>query len=283
MKKLFGVLLMTAMMVMTDAQIVVPQASVASEQKTTVGTTDITINYSRPSMRGRTIFGNVVPYGQMWRTGANANTTIEFTDDVVIDGQTLPAGKYAIFTKPEEKGWEIFFYKENDNWGNQVKWDEGKVVAQTKAEVKKIPNDMTMQSFLITIGDITNEAANLNFMWENTWVSTEIQVPTDKKAMASIEKTMKGNAKANEYIGAANYYYNNGKDIKQAKIWMDEGMKMMDNKPYYLLHQQALIYEKAGDKKGAIKLAQESLEAAKKAGDGAYIRMNNQSLAEWMK
>lgn len=259
------------------SQVTAPQASTSSTLQEMIGLTQVEVKYSRPNKNQRTIFGNVVPYGQIWRTGANANTTIEFSDDVIIGGQTLKAGKYAIFTKPEQKQWEVYFYSENDNWGNQVKWDESKVSAKTTAEVNYLP--FSTETFTIAIEDIRMDRGALTFRWENTYVPVEIVVPTDAKTMASIEKTMAGgDAKAQDYISAANYYFQAGKDMKQAKEWIDKGISMMETAPYYFLYSQAAISEKAGDKQAAVQISKKSLEAAEKAGDQAYIRQNEELL-----
>src|SRR5690606_10569362 len=252
-----------------------------SELETTVGLTKIELEYSRPNKNGREVFGNLVPYGKIWRTGANKNTTISFSDDVVIDGQTLKAGKYAIYTKPEKDNWEIYFYTDTENWGNPEKWDDKKVAAKTTAKAHKIP--LEVETFSISIDDLTNDSAKLNFLWDNIYVETKIEFPTDKKVMASIEKTMKGSPTAQDYMSAANYYCTTGKDIQQAKKWIDEGMKMNKDPKFYQLRQQSLIYARAGDKKGAISLAQQSLDAAKKAGNADYIKMNEDSIKEWSK
>ncbi|HLQ99437.1 MAG TPA: DUF2911 domain-containing protein [Sphingobacterium sp.] len=275
MKKIIMTLLCSSILALSYGQVNVPQASTYSELKATIGLTEIEIQYSRPNKKDREIFGNVVPYGKIWRTGANANTTIVFSDDVIIDGQTLEAGKYAIFTKPEKGNWEIYFYSENDNWGNQVQWDEEKVRAKTTAEVQITP--FITETFTISIDDIEMDKGEISFRWDDVYVAAEIEVPTDTKAMTSIEKTMQnGTPKAQDYISAANYFHQTGKDVNQAKEWIDEGIKMMENPPYYFLYSQALIHEKAGNKENALKIANASLEAAKEAADEAYIRQNQE-------
>ncbi|HLV24634.1 MAG TPA: DUF2911 domain-containing protein [Moheibacter sp.] len=281
MKKIFTSLALCTLMLAATAQVQTPQASAPSELETTVGLTKIELEYSRPNKNGREVFGNLVPYGKIWRTGANKNTTISFSDDVVIDGQTLKAGKYAIYTKPEKDNWEIYFYTDTENWGNPEKWDDKKVAAKTTAKAHKIP--LEVETFSISIDDLTNDSAKLNFLWDNIYVETKIEFPTDKKVMASIEKTMKGSPTAQDYMSAANYYFTTGKDIQQAKKWIDEGMKMNKDPKFYQLRQQSLIYARAGDKKGAISLAQQSLDAAKKAGNADYIKMNEDSIKEWSK
>ena len=265
----------------TQAQIVTPQASPSADLEFKVGLTDIEIEYSRPGKRDRVIFGDLVPYGKIWRTGANKNTTISFSDDVIVDGQSIKAGKYAIFTKPEKESWEIYIYSDNENWGVPEKWDDKKVVAKTTAKVFTLPFEI--ETFEISLGDIQNDNAKLGFLWSNVYVEFKIEVPTDKKVMASIDATMKGSPTAQDYMAAANYYFTTDKDIQQAKKWFDEGMKLNKDPKFYQLRQQSLIYAKAGDKKGAISLAEKSLDAAKKAGNADYIKMNEESIKEWSK
>src|SRR5690606_9118470 len=281
MKKSLTFIALIFFTIFSSAQVEIPQASPSADLEFEVGLTDIEIEYSRPNKRDRVIFGDRVPYGKIWRTGANKNTTISFSDDVIIDGQTLKAGKYAIFTKPEKENWEIYFYSETENWGVPEKWDDKKVVAKTTAKANKIP--LEVETLSISIDDLTHDSAKLNFLWDNIYVETKIEVPTDKKVMASIAETMKGNPTPQDYLAAANYYYTTGKDIQQAKKWIDEGMKDNTEPRFWQLRQQSLIYAKAGDIKGAISLAQKSLDAAKQAGNEDYIKMNQDSIKEWSK
>ena len=281
MKKVLTILSLAGLMAFSQAQVTTPAASAPTEMEITVGLTKIELEYSRPNKNDREIFGNLVPYGKIWRTGANKNTTISFSDDVIIDGQTLKAGKYAIYTKPEKESWEIYFYTDTENWGNPEKWEESKIAAKTTAKANKIPLDV--ETFSISIDELTHDSAKLNFLWDNIYVETKIEVPTDKKVMASIAETMKGNPTPQDYLAAANYYYTTGKDIQQAKKWIDEGMKDNKEPRFWQLRQQSLIYAKAGDIKGAISLAQKSLDAAKQAGNEDYIKMSQDSIKEWSK
>lgn len=282
MKKILTLMSVAMFCLVAQAQIVTPQPSVHSEQETTVGLTDIEIKYSRPNKNGRVIFGNLVPYGKIWRTGANENTTISFSDDVSVDGKPLKAGKYAIYTKPEKDAWEIYFYTDHNNWGNPEKWDDAKVAAKVTTKAVHVPG-MHTETFLISIGDLTPNSAQLNFLWDDVIAQLKIEVPTDKKVMASIEKTMKEKPSAKDYLAAANYYYNSGKDIQQAKKWVDEGMKLTQKPAYYQIYQQALIYRKAGEVKGANDLALKALEAAKAAGNEDYVKLSQDALREWGK
>lgn len=277
MKKTLSTIFLCTAIWVGNAQVTTPPASVSETSKTTVGLTEVNIDYSRPSKRGRTVFGNVVPFGELWRTGANSNTTIQFSDDVVIDGQEVKAGEYAIFTKPEEDHWEIYFYDETGNWGNQVNWEEEKVAAKAIAKVQ--PLKTTQETFSIALDNVTSDSAMLTFAWDDVMTAVKFEVPSDKKAMGSIVKTMKASPKAQDYLSAANYYYTTDRDIKQAKEWIDTGIKMLDAPAFYQLHAQALIHAKAGDKKSAMQIAERSLEASKKANDGAYVRMNEELMA----
>ena len=267
-----------AMTFSANAQIKTPAPSPFCKIEQTVGLTDMTLEYSRPSMKGRTIFGDLVPYGEVWRLGANANTKITFSDDVMVGGKILKAGEYAIYATPNEKTWDIMFYSDATNWGNPEKWDDSKVAAKVSAEVHPLP--MTIETFNMTFGDITSNSAELGMLWENTYVGVKIDVPTDKMVSDAIDKTMKGPG-AGDYYGAAVYYLQEGKDIKQAKEWIDKAMAMSDKPAFYQLRQQSLIYAKAGDKKGAIEIAKKSLTASEAAGNMDYVKMNKDSLKEW--
>lgn len=279
MKKLITLLMVFAVTFTVNAQIETPQPSPSQKMEQKVGLTDVTVEYSRPSMRGRTVFGNLVPYGKLWRTGANQNTMVTFSTDVMIGGKTVKAGSYAIFTTPNKDNWEVVFYSDTNNWGTPQNWDESKVAAKVTAEVYDIPMDI--ETFTISFDDLTNDSAVLGIMWEKVYVGVKIEVPTDKKVSAAIEKVMNGPS-ADDYYAAARYYLESGKDINQAVVWMDKAIEMTkDNPRFWWLRQQSLIKAKAGDKKGAIKAAKASLAGAEKAGNADYIKMNKDSLKEW--
>ncbi|SFW59535.1 Protein of unknown function [Sinomicrobium oceani] len=264
--------------VMATAQVKTPAPSPSSKVEQQVGLTDIKLEYSRPAMRGRTVFGNLVPYGEVWRTGANENTKITFGDDVKIGGKILKKGSYALYTIPGKASWEVIFYSDTDNWGNPQKWDESKVALKTKATPQSMPFDM--ETFTMMFGDITNNSVELGILWENVYVGIEIEVPTETKAMASIENTLNGPS-ARDYFAAAVYYLEEGKDINQAKTWVDKALSMQENPPYWMLRQKSLIYYKAGDKAGAVEAAKQSLAGAEKAGNPDYVKLNNDALKEW--
>ncbi len=245
-----------------------------------VGLTDVSIEYSRPAMRGRTIYGDLVPFDKLWRTGANANTKITFSDDVSVGGNELKAGTYAIFTKPGMESWEVIFYSDASNWGTPRDWDETKVAAKTTAPAYAM--EYPVESFTISLGNLTSNSAELGFLWEKTYVGVPFSVPTDAKTSASIDKVMAGPG-AGDYFSAAVYYLNEGKDMNKAKMWIDKATEMTEKEPkFWFFRQKSLIYAKLGDKKGAIESAKKSLELAEKAGNADYVKMNKDSLKEWM-
>lgn len=266
-----------AMTAGVSAQIETPAPSPLQKIEQKVGLTDVTVEYSRPSKKGRTIFGDLVPYGKVWRTGANKNTTINFSEDVIVGGKEVKAGTYALFTKPNATNWDVYLYTDTENWGTPEKWDDSKVAAMVSAPAQPMP--MSIETFTLSFDDFKGSDANLGMMWDNVYIAMPIKTMTDKAVSASIEKVMAGPA-ANDYYSAAVYYLENGKDINQAKTWIDKAVSMNGNAFWYQ-RQQSLIYAKSGDKKGAIKAAKSSMALAEKAGNADYVALNMKSLKEW--
>ena len=279
-KKIIALVLFVGLTYTTNAQIKTPQPSPSSKVEQTVGLTDVTIEYSRPGVKGRTVFGDLVPYNKIWRTGANSKTKITFSDDVTVDGNELKAGTYAIFSIPTATSWEVIFYTDYAGSGAPKELNESKVAAKVTAAVHEIP--FNVESFTIDINNLKNDSATLEMIWAKTFVSVPFSVPTDKIANASIDKTMAGPS-ANDYYGAAVYYLKSGKDLKKAKVWIDKAIEMREKPAFWQIRQQSLIYAKLGDKKGAIKAAKKSLELATEAGNDDYVKMNKESIAEWKK
>ncbi|AVR46147.1 dihydrolipoamide dehydrogenase [Christiangramia fulva] len=273
--QLLFLVLTTAVM---SAQVEAPQPSPQGKIQQKVGLTDVAIEYSRPGMKGRTIFGDLVPYGELWRTGANANTTISFSDDVTIEGNTLKAGKYAIYTVPREKNWQVIFYKNTDNWGVPQEWDESKVALKATAEVDELPFDV--ETFTIFLNNLTNDSGVLEFVWANKIASLPFQVPTEKKAMASIDRIMNGPT-ANDYFSAAAYYHDAGKDLNKAYEWIKKAAEMAGEDAYWVFRKKSLIEADLGKKQEAIASAKRSLASAKKNGNPDYVKLNEDSLKEW--
>lgn len=281
MKKLTLLLFTVSICFSLEAQIQTPAPSPFSKLEQKVGLTDVTVEYSRPAMRGRKIFGDLVPFDAIWRTGANQNTKITFSDDVTIKGKELKAGSYAIYSRPNEAVWEIFFYSDTENWGTPQEWDASKVAATVKVETVEIP--MPIETFTITIDDLHNNGGTLGILWENTYVGVDFVVPTVKKATKSIEATMANTAdlKAGDYYAAGSYFFAEGMNMEKAKEWVSKAVEMDGGKAYWMMRTQSLIYAKLGDKKAAVEAAKKSLAAAQAAGNQDYVKMNKDSLKEW--
>ena len=279
MKKIILSLFVAAFAFSTNAQIKTPAPSPAQKIVQTVGLTDVTVEYSRPSMKGRKIFGGLEDYGKVWRTGANANTTITFSTDFMVDGNTLKAGTYALYTIPGEKTWDVMLYTDATNWGAPAKWDEAKVAAKVTVDAIEMP--MNIETFTISFDDLTNNSAVIGIMWENVYVPFEFKTPTEEMVSKQITALMAGPSAQDMYASAV-YYLEAGKDIKQAQTWIDKAVAMTADAPkFWYLRQQSLIHAKAGNKKGAIAAAKESLKHAEIAKNAGYIKMNKASLKEW--
>lgn len=261
----------------THAQITTPAASPSASLTQTVGLTEISIDYSRPGKKGRAIFGDLVPYGSIWRTGANSTTKVTIDKPITINNKELPKGTYSLYTIPGESLWEVIFYTDHST-PMLKEIDDEKVALRTMVESK--PISMDFESFTIMINNVTADGAELAVMWDKTYVSIPFTVATDKDVMGSIETVMAGPSSF-DYYNAAVYYLNTGKDIEQAKNWINKSLSMSDNPGYWQLRQQSLILAKSGDKKGAIEAAKKSLEAAEKAGNMDYVKMNQQALEQW--
>lgn len=268
--------------VILSAQVKTPAPSPKALVNQTVGLTEVEIEYSRPSAKGRAIFGDLVPFGKLWRTGANKNSTVSFSEDVVVGGKELPKGKYAVFITPRADNWEIVFYSDTENWGIPQNWDENKAVA--KVNVKPEMLNRHVETFTISVNNLDNDFAHLEFAWEKTMAAVKFEVPTQKAAMASIEKTLAGPS-AGDYFSSAQYFYASNGDMKKALEYVNKACELTKEKgtPFWYTRLKSLIQYKAGDKTGAIATAKASLADAEKAGNADYIKMNKDSIAEWSK
>jgi len=263
-----------------EAQVKTPQSSPKSTIMQEVGLTAVEINYSRPSARGRAVFGNLIPFGKVWRTGANENTTVSFSDDVIIDGKTLKKGKYSLYTIPKVESWEIIFYKTTDNWGNPEEWKEENVAL--RATVKPETLNKSVETFTIGISGLDNNFAFLEIYWENSYAAVKFEVPTQQKATANIEKALAGPTGA-DYFAAAQFLFQSNGDNAKALVYINKALDMTKDKPFWYNRLKSLIQAKLGDKKGAIETAKASLAAAEIAKNQDYVKMNKDSIAEWSK
>jgi hypothetical protein len=283
MKKLVLVAFIALSSIAVTAQVKTPQSSPSSKVEQIVGLTTVEVNYSRPSSKGRTVFGELVPYGSNWRTGANANTTVTFSENVKIEGKELVKGTYSLYTTPKADSWDVVFYKTTDNWGLPEKWNDADVAV--KVSVKPESTNRHVETFTISVDNITNDNAVLSLQWEKTIVPVKFEVPTKEVAISSIEKTLAG-PKAGDYFSAGQYFYNSNGDMSKALTWVNQAIDLTEkgkDVPFWYLRQKSLIQAKLNDKKGAIETAKLSLASAIKSGNKDYEKMNNDSISEWSK
>lgn len=270
----------SAVALQEPAKIDFPAASPAGKFEQRVGFTDIAVVYNRPSVKGRKIFGELEPYGSVWRTGANNATTISFSTDVKFGGSDVPAGTYALFTIPQKDEWTVILNKTPQQWGS-YKYDEKQ--DQARVKVKPIALNDVVETLEIGVRDVTDSSAMLNIAWEKTRVPVKIEVDVVSKLVPQIEAAMSGDGKkSNLYLPAAMFYYEHNLDLKKALSWMDAGIA---EKPdaFWMIYRKGLIQEKMGDKKGAIATAEESKRVAKEKADGdlqaEYMRLNDALIA----
>lgn len=255
----------------TFAQLKTPKASPLSTITQQVGVSEIKISYSRPSVNQRDVFGDVVPYNQLWRTGANSCSTIDINTDFTILNTKITAGKYSILSRPSNNQWIIYLYQDTDFSGVPKEFDEKKVVGEFRVPVTKL--NQKQETFLISIENITTKSFNLNLSWENQLVTLPIQLPTHEIVMENIKKTMQsGNVSANEYYAAADYYFENNVDLNQALIWIKKSTELHGKNLFWVMRKQALIEEKLGKKKDAVKSATIGLEEAKNSNNEQYTK-----------
>ncbi len=283
MKKIILILAMMIVNFVVEAQVKTPAPSPKAKIEQVVGLTNVEIEYSRPSSKGRNVFGDLVPYGKLWRTGANKNTTISFSEDIMIGGQALKKGKYGLFVTPKADVWEVIFYTDSENWGTPEKFDDSKVALKTTATPENIAKKV--ETFTMNIGALDNDSAQLEISWEKTIVAIKFEVPTKKTALASIEKTLAG-ATAGDFFSAGQYYNQSNGDMSKALEYVNKAIAMTaagKDIPFWYQRQKSLIQAKLNDKKGAIETAKLSLAGATKDDNQDYVKMNNDSIAEWSK
>lgn len=243
-----------------------PAPSTTQTIKQDFALSSIEINYSRPSMKGRDIFGGLVPYGEKWRTGANGPTTFTFGQDVTVGGKAVKAGKYSVIAVPASSSWEILLCKAGTSVFN---FKDESVVTSFTANSINLPFDV--ETFTIMVSNVTNNTADIDILWANKMATIPVSADIDADIMSQIDKVMNNDNKP--YFAAASYYYENGKDINKTVEW---AKKAADAQPdaYWVRHLLAKANAKAGNKAAAITAAKASMELAQKGGNMDYVRLN---------
>lgn len=261
-----------------SAQLKTPAASPHSVLKQTVGLTEVEIDYSRPSVKGREIFGNLVPYGSVWRTGANQPTKISFSDDVVFGGKEIPAGQYALYTIPGKSEWTVIVYSSTELWGS-FGYDDKNDVARFMAKPMKLADKV--ESVTFTVDALRNEGAVIQLDWDHTRIKMPLDVPTAAKVSAQIEE-LRGTPefeKPGVLFAAATYYHEAGKDLKTAHKWVSKAIASSDKPAYWMMARKAHIEVDLGLKKEAKASAEKTLELATAGNNPDYQKIAKDILA----
>jgi hypothetical protein len=260
---------------MKAQQLKVPAPSPAQTIKQSFGLGDVTIEYSRPAAKGRTIFGDLVPFGKIWRTGANSATKITFSDDVKFGGKDLKAGTYALYTIPNKDSWDIMLYKDLALGGNVADYKQENEVIRVQAKPVALSNKI--ESFTINMEDVLPASATLVMLWENTLVPVSITTDIDSRVMKNIENTVTNDNRP--YFQAASYYYENNKDLKQALTWVNKALET-NPKAFYMMLLKSKIEYKLNDKAAGKASAEKTIALATEAKNDDYIAMAKKLMAE---
>jgi hypothetical protein len=279
----FGLMLASGLSAQTP-KVDFPAASPACTLKQRVGLTDIEIVYSRPSIKGRTIFGGIVPYDQVWRTGANQATKITFSTPVKLDGNDVPAGTYALFTVPGENEWTIILNKDASQFG-AFQYNEKNDLVRFKVVPVKLGE--TIETFTIEFNHIRDDSAIINLVWEKTVVPIKLEMELTSKLVPQIEAAMASPDKKSDgfYFQAATFYYNHDQDLNKALDWVNAALADKPQIAFEILYLKAQILAKQGDKAGSIAAAKESSELAIKAEgpNNSFVKMNQDLISSLQK
>ena len=255
-------------------QLRTPAPSSTQTVKQDFGLSNIELSYSRPGMKNRKIYGDLVPFGKVWRTGANNATTVTFGEEVSIGGKKVPAGKYGLVTIPDKNSWTIIITKQTDITSPaNYKMDQDVV----RVEAKPVKINDNVETFTMQFANVKPTSLDLQMLWENTMVSLPITTDVETRVMGQIDNLM--NKDNRPYFAAAMYYMDNGKDMNQALTWLDKAIEQ-NPKAFWIHHQRANALAKLGKKDEAKTAANKSMELAKEAKNDDYVRLNEKLLAE---
>lgn len=259
-----------------NAQVDTPQPSPVGKVSQQVGLTDVNIEYSRPSAKGREIFGDLVPFGKMWRLGANASTKIEFSEPVTLNGAEVPAGKYAVYAIPNENSWEIIIHKNLEHWGVGAYKQEEDQVRFTATPEK---TTAFVETFSMGFNNLSLNSGELQLAWENTLVKILVETNTQEKVAAQVDAFENPKPNYRPYYNAASYYFNSNLDNKKALAWINKAVEIRQD-AFWVLHLKAKIQLANGLAKEAIATAEASKEMAEKAGNTDYVALNEKLIAK---
>jgi tetratricopeptide (TPR) repeat protein len=269
MKKLFLLVAASYIFFSTEAQqLTTPQPSPTANIKQNFALSSIEISYSRPGVKGRKVFGDLVPFGNVWRTGANNATTITFGEDVTVGGKKVAAGKYGLLTIPNATEWTIIITKQLDVTSPSAYKQDQDVV---RVAAKPSTTPFTIETFMITVDDIKSNSCSIGMGWATTWVSFEVTADVDGKVMKQINDVMQSDSRP--YFNAALYYIDNGKDLNKAIEWLDKAYAQ-NSEAFWVLYQKARAQKMLGKKTDALATSNKSIDLAKKAKNDDYVALN---------
>jgi hypothetical protein len=258
----------------TQAQLKVPAASPTQTTKQSFALGDITLEYSRPAVKGRTVFGDLVPYGNVWRTGANATSKITFSSDVKLEGKDVKAGTYGLFTIPGKSSWEVMLSKDLALGANVGAYNKENEVVRVQVKPTTLAN--RAETFTINIADIKPNSAVLEIMWDKTRVPVTITADIDQTILKNIEASLASDKPA--YFEAASYYYDTNRDLKQALNWMNKATEQ-NPKAFWMMLLKARIELKLNEKANAVASAEKTVALATEAKNADYVKMANDLIA----
>ncbi len=274
MKKIFLAAIAAFMLINADAQLKTPAPSPTQTIKQDFGLSNVELSYSRPGMKGRKIFGDLVPFGKVWRTGANQASTLTFGEAVTIGGTKVAAGKYGLLTIPDKKSWIIIISKQTDVTSPADYKQDQDVV---RVEANTLELETSVETFTMQFANVKPASCDLRLMWDKTAVALPIAVDVETKVMAQIDQLM--NKDNRPYFNAAMYYMDNGKDLNQALAWFDKAVELNPT-AFWIYHQRANCLAKLGKKDEAKVSAEKSKELAITAKNDDYVKLNEKLLAE---
>lgn len=268
MKKLLVIVAVAACNVAFAQNLVTPQPSTTQTIKQNFGLSSVELSYSRPNLKGRKAIGELVPFGKVWRTGANQATTLTFGDEVIIGGKKIAAGKYGLLSIPDKDNWILIITKQLDVTSPAAYKEENDIV---RVNAKPMTMSEKVETFTIQFANVKASSCELHLMWENTAVALPVTTDVDSKIMAQIDNIMtKDNL---PYFNAAMYYMDNGKDMNKALTWFNKAAEQNPT-AFWIHHQRANCLAKLGKKADAIAAATKSLELATAAKNGDYVKLN---------
>lgn len=261
------------------AQIDLPRISPDSKLEQTIGLTEFEVHYSRPGKRGRQILGEIIPMERIWRVGANESTKFKISEDILVNGEILPAGTYALYAFPHEEQWEVVFHNDTSHWGDgRTAYDPAKDQLRVKGTIGY--TDEVVENFKIDFQDLTHNTAKMVWQWDHFKVTCYIEVFTDLHVMADIKKQIKENPTRDTYYQSARYLQEQGQNQQDALNYLDMA-EIIGGPTYYIYRIRALVLAQQGRYEEAILAAEESKVLADMEGKDEFVRLNENSIEDW--